>query len=342
MSSNNDRIDLPVLLLHNTDLTWAPHELEEALGEVKQLELAMAGVGHPVTSVPACDAGLTEVLSDYDPDDYIVLNWCEGLPGIPHSDALVARTLESLNFAYTGSTPDVLALSQDKRTVKKLLDAHGVPSPHWRLCESAQVDDWDRFPAIVKPSGEHCSLGVTPEAVVMTENELRERVAYVLDTFQQPALVEDFVDGREFHVALWGNGTIQMLPPAEMDFSAFDDVHDRLCTYDSKFDSKSVHYNEIKLLLPAPLNEDEYRLLEKTSRAAYRVLGCRDYARLDIRLRDGVFYVLDVNPNADISAEGSIACAAEVMGYAYGAMGSRLVNLAAGRHPMLNTRLESA
>jgi D-alanine-D-alanine ligase len=208
-----------------------------------------------------------------------------------------------------------------------------VPTPQWRIYESAQPDGWGQFPAIVKPAQEHCSLGITPESVVMSPGELRDRIAYVLDTFHQPALVEDFVDGREFHVWLWGNGTIEMLPPVEMDFSAFGDLHDRLCTYDSKSNRDSVHYNQIKSRFPAPLNQDEYEQLEKTSTAAYQALGCRDYARLDIRLREGVFYVLDVNPNADIGPESSLVCVAEVMGYSYGAVGSHLVNLATHRKP---------
>jgi D-alanine-D-alanine ligase len=335
MNPMNDRTDLPVLMLYNIDYTWMPQEIEESVAESNRLQSAMQALGHPVTSIPISNADLATPLGNYDPNDYIVFNWCEGVPGIPHSDALVAQTLESMRFAYTGSTPGVLRLSQDKRQVKRLLDTHGVPTPQWRIYETAQPNGWNRFPAIVKPAEEHCSFGVTPEAVVMTHAELYDRIAYIIDTFHQPALVEDFIDGREFHVSLWGNGAIQMLPPAEMDFSAFSDVHDRLCTYSSKFDPTSIHYNQIQLRLPAPLSEDEYRRLEQTSIAAYHTCGCRDYARLDIRLRDGVFYVLDVNPNADISSEGSMACAAEIAGYSFGAMGSHIVNLAALRHPIL-------
>lgn len=331
MTPTGDRTDLPVLMLYNLDRTWAAHEIEEAIAESDHLQAALQEVGHPVTPVVIYDTDLVTPLRPYSCDEYIIFNWCEGLPGLPHSYALVARTLEELNFVYTGSPPEVLALSEDKRVVKALLDARSVPTPQWRIYESAQPNGWGRFPAIVKPAQEHCSLGVTSEAVVMTPGELCARIAYVLDTFHQPALVEDFVDGREFHISLWGNGAIQMLPPAEMDFSAFSDVHDRLCTYDSKFNPSSVHYNQIKLQLPAPLTPDEYRRLEQISVAAYRAVGCRDYARLDIRLRDGVFYVLDVNPNADISFDASLACSADAAGYSYGAMGSHLVNLALHR-----------
>ncbi|MDD5204871.1 MAG: ATP-grasp domain-containing protein [Desulfobacterales bacterium] len=327
------RTDLPVLLLHNVDSSWSPDEIEQTLREVSALESAIRQEGHPVVNVPVHDSNLKTILSLYDPDDYVVLNWCEDLPGLAHSDALVAHTLETLRFSYTGSPPSVLALSWDKPLVKRLLKKHRVPTPRWKVYTTSKIKDWKEFPAIVKPAGEHCSIGVDKGAVVLGEDELRARVAYVLEAFHQAALVEDFIDGREFHISVLGDKKVTMLPPAEMDFAAFNDVRDRLCTFDSKFTPGSDHYKEIRLQLPAELTDSEYISLEKTASSAYSVLGCRDYARIDIRLRNGVFYVLDVNPNADISYETSIVCAAEVAGYSYGAMLSYLINLAARRHP---------
>jgi D-alanine-D-alanine ligase len=333
------RCDLPVVLLHNLDPDWEPREIQDALREVGQLEAAISAEGHPVVNVAVRDEELVDRLMAYDPKEHVVLNWCEGIPGLAHSEALVARALDLMGFAYTGSAADVLTLSWDKRQVKRLLDQRGVSTPRWRVFEAACASGWDCFPAIVKPSLEHCSMGVTAEAVVLDRDELADRIAFVLEEFDQPALVEDFIDGREFHVSLWGNGEVQMLPPAEMDFSAFSNVRDRVCTYDSKFLPGSVHYDKIELRLPAALDASERLLLEETALAAYRVIGCRDYARVDLRLRDGIFYVLDVNPNADISSETSMAAAAELVGYSYGAMVSRLVNLAALRHPVFGAEL---
>ena len=314
MSISTDHSDLPVLLLYNLDPAWTPAELDEARQEAAKLETGLRSVGHPVTTLAIDQPDLIAPLAQYAPEDYVVFNWCEGVPGLPWSDALVAQRLEAMHFTYTGAPPDVLTHCQDKGVVKHQLERHGFTTPRWRLYTTPACDDWTCFPAIVKPSRVHCSFGVTPEAVVLTPGELRRRIGYVLDEFHQPALVEDFIDGREFHVGLWGNGTIQMLPPAEMDFAAFDDVRDRLCTYDAKFDATSRHYQDIQLRLPAPLTDAEYQLLETTAIATYRRLGCRDYARLDLRLRDSEFYVLDVNPNADLSSEASLAIAAEVAG----------------------------
>ncbi len=338
MSAEDTPTGLPVLLLHNLDPTWAPSDIDEVLQEVNRLEAALRSQGHPITSVAVQDANLADRLRSYHPHDYVVLNWCEELAGLPRSDALVAEILEQHHFTYTGSTPEVLALSWDKPRAKQLLADRGVPTPRWQVFHTPAADGWDCFPAIVKPAREHCSLGVTAEAVVLNRRELEDRVAHVLEAFGQPALVEDFIDGREFHVSLWGDGCPRMLPPAEMDFTAFSDVRDRLCTYDSKFRPGSRHYDQIQLRLPAPLDEAEHDLLERVALAAYRAVGCRDYGRLDIRMRDGVFYVLDVNPNPDICADTSTACAAEAAGYSYGAMLSRLVGFAARRHPVFGAR----
>lgn len=328
------RTDFPVLLLHDVDPDLDLPDLDQVLSDVSAFESALREQGHPVVSVPVHHADLREHLRGFAPDEFVVFNWCESLPGIAHSEALVARILDSLGYAYTGSPPDVLALSWDKPKVKALLHRVGVPTPFWRLYDSPRADDWRRFPAIVKPAREHCSLGVTPEAVVLDPNELRARIEYVLDTFGQPAMVEDFIDGREFHVSLWGNGRVDILPPAEMDFGAFADVRDRLCSYDSKFAPGSRHYEGIRVKLPASLTPSEVASLRRTALAAYYGLRCRDYARLDIRVRDGVFYVLDVNPNSDLSAETSTVYAAKEAGYTYGAMLSRIANLGAGRHPL--------
>jgi D-alanine-D-alanine ligase len=291
--------------------------------------------GHSVTLVPIATADLVGQLAPFHPDDHIIFNWCECLPGVSHSEAHVAEMLESLDFVFTGADSGALALSQDKQRVKALLTAHSIPTPPWVVYEHPGAKEWGIFPAIVKPAREHCSVGITSEAVVMSHDELRDRVRHVLETYRQPVLVEDFIDGREFRVAFWGDSRPQALPIVEMAFSAFPDVRDRLCTYDSKFDPASLPYNRIETLLPAPLHEEEYRLLCETAEAAYSVTRCRDYGRIDLRLRDGVFYVLDVNPNPDLSADASMAYAAQYGGFSYGMLGSGLAALAARRHPLL-------
>jgi D-alanine-D-alanine ligase len=333
-------LDLPVLLLYNIDPAWEPPEQDEAMTATQELIEALRQVGHPVTPVQVNDLDLRRFLSFYNPEHFIVLNWCEALPGISHSEALAAETLEEMGFAYSGSPPPVLRLSGDKEKVKDVLRCAGVPTPLGCVCPTARHVSWDRFPAIVKPVREHCSIGITPEAVVLDKAALIERITFVTETYRQPALVEEFIDGREFRVTLWGNKDVEMLPPVEMEFSAFSDLRERLCSWDAKFTPGSRHYTEIRTVAPAPLTTEELRLLEDVSQAAYRAMEIRDYARFDFRLRDGIFYLLDPNPNPDISSDASLALTAELAGYSYGRMGSQLVRLAAARHPVFGKQAQ--
>lgn len=336
MTPVNRRIDLAVLLLHNVDSSWEVSEIAAVNEAVSAMTCALMQEGHPVVEVPVTHADLEIVLKPFSPDKHIVFNWCEELPGIPRSDVMVTEILEDLKFTYTGSSPQVLSLSWDKAAVKTLLHQNTIPMPRWRLFSTPEPDGWNCFPAIVKPAYEHCSFGISAEAVVMNTDDLMKRISFVRDTFKQPAIVEDFIDGREFHVTLWGNSNVEMLPPAEMDFAAFSNLRDRLCTFDSKFMPGSLHYENIDMRIPAELTARETRRLKQTALKAYQATGCRDYARIDLRLRAGVFYVLDVNPNADLSPETSMVYAAETVGMTYGAVGSRLINLAARRHPILS------
>jgi D-alanine-D-alanine ligase len=329
------RTDIPVLLLYNDDPAWGAAEAAEAARAVAGLQDALRDEGHPVTPAAVRDEDLEGVLRGVRPEDHLVVNWCEELPGVPRSEAQVAGTLEGMGFVYTGSPPEVLDRCWDRRRVKARLERFGIPTPRWQCppADEEGVEPWERFPAIVKPALEHCSVGITPEAVVLNRRELADRVAFVRETFGQPALVEEFIDGRELHVTVWGNGAIDVLPLAEMDFSYFPDLRDRLCTFDSKFTPGSAHYEKIEVRVPAPLTDAERLGVEQVVRRTYRAFACRDYARVDLRLLGGRCLVLDVNPNADISPDTSPAYAAEVAGFSYGAFASGVVNLAAHRHP---------
>jgi D-alanine-D-alanine ligase len=333
-----DPADLPVILLYNLDRSWPPVEVDEILNLTQTLAEGLTNVGHPTQTVCLEDDNLERVLSGCDPARQIVFNWCEEIPGIPHSWALVAQKLEEIGFTFTGAGSQALQFSHDKPAVKERLLKHDIPTPDWQVCEDIGTLDWDRFPAIVKPAHEHCSFGITHEAVVHTRQELTQRVMKIIEIFTQPVLVEDFIDGREFHVSVVGNGRLRTFPIAEMDFSAIREDSGRLCTYDSKFAPASSDYQMIQLRLPAALTIEEQVKLEDTAIAAYRATDCRDYARLDIRQRNGTFYVLDVNPNADISLDTSVTLSAGLAGYSFGEFGSLLVTLAAHRHPVLGCK----
>jgi D-alanine-D-alanine ligase len=332
--------DLTVLLLYNLDTSWPAADKGEILRLVDLLACALRENGHAVSPV-ALEADELQVrLSGYDPQTHVVFNWCEEIPGMARSAGFVARELERLGYTFTGADSRTLQASYDKPAIKDHMNAVGIPTPNWTVFRSAEDLDWSVFPAIVKPAYEHCSYGITRKAVVHDSRELALQVEEVISAYDQPVLVEDFIDGREFHVTVVGNGRLEVFPVAEMDFSRIAEDRGRLCTYDSKFVPDSPDYQLIQLRLPAELPAAEMDHLEAIALAAYRATGCRDYARLDIRQRDGEFYVLDVNPNADISPDTSVPMAAELAGYSYGQFGSLLVNLAAHRHPYGLGKLE--
>jgi D-alanine-D-alanine ligase len=331
-----------VLLIYDLNPQWTPAEKDEVADAHARLADALSQSGHALDFLPVVDRQFSEGLKNYDSRECLLFNWCDGIPGQHHSEWFVVRQLEQMGFVFTGSSSSTLALSYDKLKVKQVLDRHGIPTPRWRLYTSARENGWHEFPAIVKPARGHCSEWLTAESVAMNERELAERIAYLVERVGMPALVEDFIDGREFHVSLWGNGRVEMLPPVEMDFSAFSDVHDRICSYDAKFIPGSAAYEKILTVLPSQLSEVELAALEGVCFDAYRSIGCRDYGRIDVRLRDGVFYVLDINPNPDISEDASMASAAEHAGYTHGDMARTLLHLAAKRHPVFGRREKSA
>ena len=334
--------EISVLLLFDLDSDWSAQEQEEVLKVTSQLDKAIGSVGYKTTLVPVTDGNLDAVLSPFDPNEHIVFNWCESLRGVNHGEWLVAEYLEEHNYVFTGASAVTLALAQDKFRTKRLFDETGIPTPRWQTYDGVSTAKWNRFPAIVKPSREHCSEGIDRNAVVTTEEELKSRIGYIVEKFQQPALVEDFIDGRELHVSLWGNGEIHMLPPAEMEFSYFKDEHDRICSYEAKFVPESEQYQKINTVLPALLSEDELREVEEVCKATYRTIGCRDYARIDVRTRNGELYVIDINPNADISPDTSTVSAAEYAGYNYGEFGAKIVSFAARRHPVWGEQIKIA
>jgi D-alanine-D-alanine ligase len=334
VSLNPYRIDLPILLITNINPAWPLEVIQDYEAETRLLINAMLELGHSIQDICIQSADLETALAGYSPDEYLVFNWCEELPGIPHSEYQVAKTLERMGFTFTGSDSTTLFLGQDKSKVKQILQMERIPTPVWQVFSPEEEINWVRYPAIVKAAFEHCSYGIARESVVQSESELNKRVRYVFNELHQPALVEEFIDGREFHVGLIGNGVLHVLPAAEIDYSSFLDIHDRLCTYEANFDKNSLAFQKTIPRLPASLTRMEVSDLEEVVRAAYRATNCRDYARMDIRLRDDIFYVLDVNHNADISSDNSLVQAAGLIGYSYGQFGSLLINLAAQRHPL--------
>ncbi len=328
----------PVIILHNIDPRWTERETKQVLADVRTMREALSAEGHSVTDLPVTSPDIESLLRPYHPKDHIVLNWCEELPGQPKSEVEVAAFLEASGYIYTGSSPEVLALSYDKVAIKEILERHKVLTPEGRILSVTDAERWNRFPAIVKPAREHGSISLTPDSVVTSAAELHQQISRIERSYRQPALVEDFIEGRELHVTICGNDQIEVLPPVEMDFAAFGEVRRHLCTYDAKYSPGSEDFEKIELIVPAILDPATRKHIENTAITCYRAIGCRDYARIDMRLRGNDLYVLDVNPNADLSPDTSTALIAAHCGISYGRFVSFIVNLAARRHPVFGDR----
>lgn len=311
----------------NNNDTTISHEAVELM----RRGISAAGIEASAIGVQRDIAG---AVCHLDPREVVIFNWCEGLDGEPNAYAAVPPILEELGFAYTGSDAWALATTQDKAATKKILLDNRIPTPVSKVYERAILNGWRRYPALVKPATEHCSYGITREAVVDNPQQLKERVQYVLDTWHCPALVEDFIDGVEYNVSIWGNDDdLTVLPLGAIDYSVFTDYHDRLCTFDAKWNVATEAFQKTSVECPAQVEPLLRRRIERVALKAYRALRIRDYGRIDLRVRNGVPYVLDVNTNPDVTAEGGFARSTRVAGYEYGQAITRILKLAAQRLP---------
>ena len=319
-----------IILLYNIDTSW-PDSDQKYVGQlVDRMSAGIESFGFTVR--PLAVRRDLNMLERYDPRQWLVFNWCEGFEGLLWSDSLVAKGLEARGFTFTGADSRTLVTTQDKWRVKKILLAAGVPTPAGMVMdEKAPVDDWNIFPALVKPVNQHGSFGVTKDSVVESKKELSRQVKWVKKNFACASLVEPFLDDREFQVAVWGNHKLQALPPMELDYSEFSSPHDRLYTFDSKFNPNSPGWVGIKWHCPAQIEESLREELEQVAISAFRAVRCRDYARFDIRLFKGRPMILDVNPNPDLDPASVFPAAAETIGINYARMALRIVELAATR-----------
>jgi D-alanine-D-alanine ligase len=293
---------------------------------------ALSKSGYEVEEVPIRD-NVETALAPYPPNEWTVFNLGEGLQGWLFEEARIAWALDAMGYRFTGSGGDALARSNHKARAKALLVATGVETPAWWLFHhpdevvAAYAADI-RFPLIVKPVAEDASIGVGPEAVVHTVSALRERVAYIVECYRQGALAEAFVVGREFNIALWGEPP-QVLPLAEVDFSAFPDPYSRIVSFSAKWEEDSFEYHHTPVVCPAPVSADLGALIEDTALRAWAAIGCRGYARVDMRVSaKGVPYVVEVNCNPDISPDAGFYRAARAAGYSYDEMAVRILQIA--------------
>lgn len=277
---------------------------------------------------------LEGALQPYPPARWAVFNLAEGSDGRLFEEVRIALALEALGYTFTGARGLALAHSTNKALAKELLARAGIPTPAWRIySDSDQVQAEYAggagplpFPQIVKPVAEDASIGIGLGAVVHAPDELRQRVAYILSTYRQLALAEEFIPGREFNVSLWGRPA-QVLPLAEIDFSAFEDPYQQIVTFAAKWDDDSHEYHNTPVRCPADLPQDVAGRINAVVLSAWNAVGGSGYGRVDIRLSvAGVPYVMEVNGNPDLSPDAGFFRAARAAGYDYPRMVARILH----------------
>ena len=316
------------------DDRYAEWEDEETIAGV---ESALARAGHVIRLEASDD--LPFRLKEARPD--IVFNIAEGLYG-PNRESHVPAICEFWSMPYTGSDPLTLALCLDKGRTKEILSHHGIATaPFTVVGGPEELDGFAVWPAIVKPLHEGSSMGITRSSFCRSRVEVRRAIEGVVARYRQPALVEGYLEGREFTCAILGNGAeARALPIIEINFAALPPDAVPIYSYEAKWIWDRPEEPLDIFRCPAEVDPGLAAAIERTSLAAYRVLRCRDWARIDLRCdARGVPHVLEVNPlpgiHPDPAMHSCLPKAARAAGLDYSEMILSVLRAGAARHGLV-------
>jgi len=336
-----------VLVVHNRDFEHSQHDPENgSRADIKGTTenvvgaLGRAGLVGEALGIDEDLAGALSAISAFAPD--VVFNLCESLSGDARFEPLLPMLLERAGIAYTGSPPMTLGLALHKNKAKAVLRAAGVPTPDAVCLTTPDITSVALpFPLIVKPSREDASVGISAQSVVQDRAELGRQVGGVIERYRQPALVERFIEGREIYVSMLGrlDGDIDLLPFHEIDFSEMPAGQPHIVSYAAKWEETSAEYRGTKPVRCNGLDDVVAARIASVARAAFAAMELRDYGRLDVRLAaDGTPYVIDINPNCDLSeTSGGFARAGRAAGLGYDEVVRRIVTLALQRRTHADT-----
>jgi D-alanine-D-alanine ligase len=318
-----------ITVLHNTDyddeLTGPGIDVSSVEISARAIAQALKQAGFAVDLVGLAGREVFEVLAKLRADKVeLVFNLCESMAGDPRNEPTFAGLLDLFEIPYTGADLPALAACLHKRRSKDILLGRGIPTPPHRFYASvAELDDpaMDAldYPWFLKLAHEDASVGITEENLVRTPAALRSRAKDMIAEFGQPVLAERYIEGREINVTLIGNGAdLRVLPLHEIDFAKMPADRPRIVSYAAKWEETHVDYAGTKPVLLRDATPALVAKCEQVSRDAWDAHGLRDYARVDLRVdREGQPWVIDVNPNPDISPDAGVARAAAVAGMSY-------------------------
>jgi D-alanine-D-alanine ligase len=271
----------------------------------------------------------------------LVFNLTESYAGDDTKEMNVAAYMDLLGLPYTGAGPHAHFLAQDKATAKKMFAFHEIRTPFFATAYRGNIDHAHdvKFPLIVKPQSEDGSIGIDAAAVVTGVKELMERVEYVQNEFDSPALIEEYIEGREIYASVLGSyEQTEVLPLVELDLSKLPEGMPKIASRDVKFETESKAYKLTKSKIAEDLDEATVQKLSETALAAYRAVKLRDYGRIDMRLTtDGEVYVIEANPNPWLSSKHEFAMAAKKSGRTYTQLIGEIVEMTLKRTRATNS-----
>ena len=287
--------------------------------QIKEIEKHLDSYFTEVKSLPI-DRDVKKTIDKiliYDPD--AILNFVESVEGVSYYEYCMTGLYELLDYQYTGNKPSTLGNCLNKTRAKEILFSNGINIPRASsLSPKARFTEKDinlNYPLIMKLVDEDASIGISENSVVNNYQDLIKHFKFLSKTYNKNILVEEYIVGRELNCAILGD---KPLPISEIDFTGLPQYLPKIVTYDGKWIEGSTYYNYTKPVCPANIDAQTKKRVEEIAIRAYNVLGCRDYARVDIRLAsDGTPYVIEVNPNPDVSSDSGFARAAAASGKSY-------------------------
>ena len=287
--------------------------------------------GHTVLALGLGDnlSDLRSAITDWKPD--IAFNLLEEFQGIVTYDQYVVAFLELMKQPYTGCNPRGMMISRDKALSKQILTYHRIPTPGFAVFRKGQRYRTPRklkFPLFVKSATDDASLGISQASVVHDGDKLKERIEFIHEQTNSDALVEEYIEGREFYVGVMGNERLRTFPVWEMEFGTLPDVMAGIATRKVKWDRAYQKKHGIRTGAAQTLPNGVEAYLNKLSKRIFRALHLSGYARMDFRMRpDGSVFVLEANANPNISHQEDFADSANAANVPYPALLEQIIRL---------------
>lgn len=310
-----------ILILTNAPEGWTAEETQVSLDSLNLLQSDISKAGfHSTLIYVKSSLEIINKLSQYDPNEVVVFNWVEEIDHLKYGYHVAPQILDDMGFAYTGNDSKNLLLSGSKIKTKQRLLRHHVSTPKFIILRpnSVRLNGWCTYPCIIKPANEHCSYGISRESVIDNRQQLIKRAHELFAEYHQNLVVEEFIDGVEFFVSVWGYQHCQILPPVCIDFSKVADHHQKIYSYDAKWRTDSSEFQQCTRRYPQEVDITIPSDLQKEVSSAIHAVGGKGYSRVDVRIRNGISYVIDINPNPDIVSDSDFSLAAKKAGYNYG------------------------